>query len=383
VFESELEEALTRIVPRYFSPQSKLGISLTGGLDTRMILACRPKAQQEPVCYTFSGERALTLDDRLAARVAEACGLEHRLLRIGADFFSDFQVHADRTVYLTDGCFGILGAHEIYLNRQARQIAPVRLTGNYGGEVFRKVSTFKPLGLSPGLLAPDLSQDIDHSIQQSAAEDTHPVTFGAFREVPWNLFGTLMAARSQVVFRTPYLDNELVALAYRLPAELYRSREPGLQFVRSKSRSLANIPTDKGDLGGTSRVSLMLRRFFSKATFKLDYFNNSGLPHQLSLLDPFIGRLGSGTRLVGWHKYLRYRSWFTGELADYVRDVVTDPRTRRMPFWNVDFLDRMVREHRRGRRNYTSELNAVLTIEAAQRLLFEDRSYGNLGVGNG
>ena len=76
-------------------------------------------------------ETGETFDDRLAARVAKACGLEHRLLRIGADFFSDFASHVDRTVYVTDGCFGLTGAHEIYLNRRARQLAPVRLTGNY------------------------------------------------------------------------------------------------------------------------------------------------------------------------------------------------------------------------------------------------------------
>ena len=121
-----------------------------------MIMACRPQTSETPVCYTFSGERGRTLDDRVAGRVAEACGLEHRLLRIGPDFFSDFASHADRTVYITDGCCGVSGAHEIYMNAQARELAPVRLTGNFGSEVFRGVSTFKPIGLSPKLFNPEL-----------------------------------------------------------------------------------------------------------------------------------------------------------------------------------------------------------------------------------
>src|SRR6266436_4192064 len=118
-FESEFQETFNRILPRYFTSQSRIGISLTGGLDTRMIMACRPDSARDLVCYTFSGEKGLTLDDRLAARVAESCGLEHRLLRIGSDFFSDFADHVDRTVYITDGCLGALGAHETYLNAQA------------------------------------------------------------------------------------------------------------------------------------------------------------------------------------------------------------------------------------------------------------------------
>src|SRR6202035_4334928 len=109
----------------------------------------------------------------------------------------------DRTVYITDGCSGIFGAHEIYLNRQARQLAPVRLTGNYGSEVLRGVSTFKPIGLSPRLFNLEFGRSLTSSTQSVANGNEHPVTFAAFREIPWNLFGNLAADRSQVSFRTP------------------------------------------------------------------------------------------------------------------------------------------------------------------------------------
>ena len=105
----------------------------------------------------------------MAARVAAACGLEHHLLRLGPDFFSDFAAHADKTVFVTDGCSGILGAHEIYLHRLARPLAPVRLTGNYGSEIFRGVSTFKPLGLAPQIFDPDFLPAINATAGQLAA----------------------------------------------------------------------------------------------------------------------------------------------------------------------------------------------------------------------
>src|SRR5205823_4460793 len=85
---------------------------------------------EKPVCYTFSGEKRDTLDARLAGRVAEVCGLEHEILRLTADFFSDFASHVDRTVYVTDGSLGSLGAHEIYLNNQGRALSPERLRGS-------------------------------------------------------------------------------------------------------------------------------------------------------------------------------------------------------------------------------------------------------------
>src|SRR5262249_38672681 len=124
-FELEFQKTFKRIIPRYFESRSRIGISLTGGLDSRMIMACRPKMNNDPICYTFSGSNGRTLDDRLATRIAQECGLQHRLLRIGKDFFSNFATHVDRSVHVTDGCFGVLGAHEIYFNDQARVLAPV------------------------------------------------------------------------------------------------------------------------------------------------------------------------------------------------------------------------------------------------------------------
>src|SRR5438094_5264666 len=273
-FEFQFQETFNRILPCYFESESKIGMSLTGGFDTRMIMACRPKTGEDPVCYTFSGENSQTLDDRLAKRVAETCGLAHRFLRIGPDFFSDFASHVDRTVYATDGCFGVLGAHEIYLNKQARYLAPVRLTGNYGSEILRGVSTFKPLALSPNLFNPDFRRSLTSSTRLVAGGNEHPVTSAAFREVPWNLFGSLAAGRSQVTFRTPYLDNKIVALAYQAPGTLRASPLPAVNLVKDNATSLYNIPTDMGEMGKTRGLAYPLRRFYSKATFKLDYLNN-------------------------------------------------------------------------------------------------------------
>src|SRR5205814_9172281 len=131
------------------------------------------------------------LDDLLAARVAKACDLEHRLLRIGPDFFSDFASQVDRTVNTTDGCFGALGAHEIYLNAQARQLAPVRLTGVFGGEILRGVSTFKPIGLSHDLLSPEFHRSVEASVEKLSDFKERAVTFAAFRDIPWKLFGSV------------------------------------------------------------------------------------------------------------------------------------------------------------------------------------------------
>ena len=367
-FASEFEETFSRVLPSYVGSGAGLGISLTGGLDTRMVMACLPALANKPVCYTFSGLHGDTLDQRLARRVATACGLEHRVLRIQPDFLANYASHVDRTVHVTDGCSGATVAHEIYFNAQARALAPVRLTGNFGSEVLRSMSTFKPSRLEPSMFHADFRPKVDASSANVVRGAEHPVIFAAFREIPWNLFGSLAAGRSQLSFRTPYLDNDLVALACRAPAASRQSPASAIQLIEHRHPELGRIPTDRALMGTGSRLSRAARALFSTVTFKLDYLHKEGLPDWLM---PFEAGLGVLDRagLLGLHKYLPYRLWFRHELANYVTDVLTDPETARLPYWNAAMLSSIARDHVAGRHNYVREINAVLTLSAVNRLL--------------
>jgi asparagine synthase (glutamine-hydrolysing) len=373
-FEWQFRETFKRILPRYFESESRIGISLTAGLDSRMIMACLPETAERPVCYTFSGQDCDTLDTRVAARVAANCGLGHEVLRLGSDFLSNFASHGDRTVYLTDGSLGILGSHEIYLNRQARALAPVRLTGVFGGEILRGVTFLKPLHLSPELLSPGFLPCMRAVKEDGMYNDPHPVTAAAFREIPEKRFGPPAVSRSQLVFRTPFLDNEIVSLAYQMPEAARKSPSAALHLVKANNSSLAHIPTDRGLNDDDKSLQGRVRRLFGEVSFKLDYLSSEGLPRPLSGMDPLFRRLNSAAGILGLHKFLSYRSWFRRELATYVDEVLHCVETRGSPFWNSGFVRNLGREHSENRKNYMREINAVLTLEAVERLLFTDLS---------
>jgi asparagine synthase (glutamine-hydrolysing) len=240
------------------------------------------------------------------------------------------------------------------------------------------VSTFKAVGISPGLLNSEFEHFVNSSVEWLSEEN--PVTFAAFREIPWHLFGSLAAGSSQVSFRTPYLDNEIVALAYQAPENLRASPLLAWHLVKARSTLLGKIPTDRGQSRENAGAVATFRRLFSEATFKLDYLNNEGWPHWLSPFDPIFTHITSSLKIVGLHKYLHYRSWFRRELAEYVKSVLADVRTRRAPFWDADFVESMAGEHICGRKNYVIEINAVLTLEAVERLLFRDLPSGTSGL---
>jgi asparagine synthase (glutamine-hydrolysing) len=375
-YEARFREVFQKILPRYFESDSKIGIALTGGLDTRLIMACHPHDRQHETSYTFTGPAGKTLDDRVAARVAAACELEHQLLRLQPDFFANFAAHADKTVFITDGCSGILGAHEIYFHQQARKLATLRLTGNYGSEICRAISTFKPLGLAPQIFNSNFSTAVNAAAGELAAQKKHPDTFAAFKEIPWNLFGNLAAGRSQISFRTPYLDNELVALAYQCPISLKKSSLPAMRLVKACSPALDKIPTDRGFVSDRSGPDIFLRRAFAEVTFKLDYCSNAGLPRPFAAFDPLFKPVVTALGIAGLHKFLKYSTWFRNELAPFVNEKISAARQMENGFWNVAEVDSIARQHLSGLKNFPSELNAALTLESVERQFFRELPRG-------
>jgi asparagine synthase (glutamine-hydrolysing) len=113
----------------------------------------------------------------------------------------------------------------------------------------------------------------------------------------------------------------------------------------------------------------------SNLSFKLDYWYAEGLPTALVPVEPAlrrVGRLGG----LGLHKYLPYRAWFRSSLAGYVGDVIADSRVKDTPFWNASKLQELVKEHVAGRKNYLREIDAILTLEAVERLLIRAGAHG-------
>src|SRR5262249_16921228 len=91
----------------------------------------------------------------------------------------------------------------------------------------------------------------------------------------------------------------------------------------------------------------------------------------LSPIDSLFTRVTSSLKIVGLHKYLHYRRWFRRELADYLKDVVSSARTQQAPFWNRRVFSKMGFENLERGGKFLFKINAVLTLEAIERLLLE------------
>jgi asparagine synthase (glutamine-hydrolysing) len=359
-FFSTLENAFADSVRRCVNGSHSLGFSLTGGFDTRLISAWIENQRSIP-CYTFGGMYRDCFDVKIAQKVAAIRGWHHEVLRLDDSFLAHFPTLAEKTISLSDGCLGATNAYELFLNQLARQVGLVRLTGSYGSEVMRGARAFKAVAASPGLIHPDFQPAIDASLERFAHTETgHPVSFSVFKQAPWYYYNRLAVEQSQVVIRTPYMDNDFVALFYRKPSTIGDPRVLARRLIASGAPRLAALPTDTGNCS-------FLRHQWTQFTFKADYCYKSGMPQWLERAHYLLGPLQPEKILIGRHRFAHFRVWFRRQLADYVRDTLLDSACAARSFFNWDFVEQMVRRHIKGSHNYTDEIEKILTVELTCR----------------
>jgi asparagine synthase (glutamine-hydrolysing) len=368
----ELREVFTRSLPRYFRSREQIGVSLTGGLDTRMIMAWHKAPTGAVPCYTFGGTYRDCRDVIVARKIAHACGQPHQVIQVDQEFLSRFHHYAERTIYLTDGCADVRRASDLYLNERVLEIAPVRMTGNYGSEVLRGVRAFKPSEPMPGVFNSGMDT---YFCQANATYDSmlgaDPISFSVFKQAPWHHYGLLALEQTQVSLRSPYLDNDLVRTVFQAPRSTLRSPDLCLRLIADGSPALRRIQTDNG-VGGVGLVDVGSRRlleFLKKAEYAYDY----GMPQWLAKVDHHLSWFHLDRIFLGRHKFNHYRVWYRDDLADYVREMLLDPRTLSRPYLERKMVETIVRGHLRGDRNYTTEIHNVLSLELFHRLFIDSQ----------
>jgi len=374
LYYQELRDSFARNLPRYFNGPERIALSLTGGLDSRIILAWNKPAPGSLPCYSFGGTFRDCHDVRLARQVAVACKQSHEVIRVGDEFLAHFPDYAERTVFLTDGCVGLKHSPDLYLNERAAKIAPVRMTGNYGSEVLRGVRAFKPEEPTPGLFSPELQNHFGVARETySQLIRIHPLSFAVFRQAPWHHSGLLALEETQLVLRSPYLDNQVIRTIFRSPESARANNEISLRLIADGNAALHRIRTDRGLGGDQGRFSAAISRQLLDFTFKAEYAYDYGMPQWLARMDHLFSPFHFEQFFLGRHKFSHFRVWYRGALAEYVREMLLDSRALSRPYLQRGAVENIVRGHLEGDRNYTIEIHKVLTLELIHRLFIDPK----------
>ena len=364
----QLRSAFVGNLPRYFNGRERIGVSLTGGLDTRIIMAWHQAPHESLPCYTFGSIYRDNQDVRLARKVAKICGQSHQVITTGNEFLSRFPHYAERSIYLTDACVDLGRSPDLYVNERAREIAPVRIVGTYGSEMLLHAVMFKPEEPATGLFPPEM---LCHLNAAKETYDTslrvHPVTFAAFRQSPWHHYGVLDLEQTQVAVRSPYLDNDVIKTVYRAPDSIATNAQGRLRLIRDGNPALARLRSDRG-VGGLNSV---FTRGFLEFLFKAEYAYDYGMPQWIARIDHFFAPLHLERLWLGRHKVFHFRVWYRDQLANYVREMLLDKRSLARPYVQPKRVQAIVNGHLRGDRNYTTEIHRLLTLELTHRLFVD------------
>lgn len=372
LFYERLKETFHKILPRYFSSEQTIALSLTGGLDTRMILASRENLPNSLPCCTNGGIYRDSFDVKVARKVAELCNQPYQVLRVGKDFFADFPNLAEKTVFITDGNLDVTQSVGLYTNRLVRNFAAIRMTGNYGSEVMRGTIMFKPSSPCETLFDPDFYKFIRQTKNTYDQHKTgNKVSFIVFKQVPWYHYNRFVLEQSQITQRSPYMDNDLVKLIYQGSEKVIHTDSTVLRLISDLRPELGAIKSDRGIGGKSIPVFSLLSRAYLEFLFKMDYYYNHGMPQWLAKFDNTFSFLKIEKIFLGRHKYNHFRVWFRDQLSHYVREILLDERTLNRPYLNRKFIERMVNDHIKAEKNYTNEITMILTSELMRRLLIE------------
>jgi asparagine synthase (glutamine-hydrolysing) len=368
----QFKETWKRILPRYLQENESAGLSLTGGVDSRMILAWAPLPPGALPCYTFSGRYRDCNDVRLARHLAKLSRQPYQTIPVDGVFLSQFPSLAEKVAYIGEGNLDASGTIDLFVQREARKIAPIRVTGTNGGELLRRLVMFKPMGVAQEMVNPDMGPSLSEAASTYAKELVcHKLSFTAFKQTPWYMNSKFVVERSQITTRLPFCDNELVRLSYQAPPSLAEVNDPALRLIADGNAALGRIGTDRAlqiqSFPGVGKARHLLQEF----TFKAEYAYDHGMPQWLAKLDHSLAPLHLERLFLGRHKFHHFRVFYRDELSTYIKQILLDSRTLGRPFLLKPVVEEMVGAHVGGYSNYTLEIHKLLALELMQRQLID------------
>jgi len=370
--------ALQDAAGRLAADGRRIGLPLSGGLDSRTLLAALARRPLETVTYGQPGSDDLRLGGRLAA----LAGTSHHEIALVPGYIA---ATAATMVARTDGMHSCLNAHAAVL-AEAGRWCDVILLGNGGDclldglwngapdasprEMTVRLLPKLALGASPrladALVAPQgplagasaRAAATVETLLAASDGDTAADRADAFNVVHrhrrWVLQG-VPAQATHVEFRHPYYDAGVVEAALAVPAELRVDRRAHVDALGLLSPALARVRRQGKPFGFSVpawrwRVHVAAGRVRDAVRWRA---TRAGL-------NPFLARARRSS-FADYDTELRRGS------RPLLDDVVLTPATLDRGWFRPDAVRRLVREHLAGRANHAAALGVLLTLELFAR----------------
>lgn len=358
------------------------GVLLSGGLDSRLLLAVLCEIADPARIHTFTWGIPGCNDARFAHMVATQCGSKHRFFELKPDWLLH---RAEEAVRLTDGMGCITNLHALAtLEEEARDAEVLykgfmgdamlgfaikrRMWADYSADaawrvhmqthVEQGVISFSPAeekelftGEFQAAVGDGVYEDYRRGMQQAETPQlaNQRLYFDLTQRVPRMTICGVEVVRSRCSVKLPFADYGLLDFVLTIPPGLLFERYLVKTVLAKHYPGLAKIPLTPTNLPLTACAREIWLRALRLAAWHLD---RAGL-----------GRLAPGAT----RPYKDYAGWFRGVLRAWLEGILLDPRTLARGYFNPSYIRRLLAAHMAGE-DHAVRLGSFLTLELWHRM---------------
>jgi asparagine synthase (glutamine-hydrolysing) len=385
---AELDHLLRQAVTRQAEGDLATAVLLSGGLDSRMILAILNELPAHAPLHTFTWGIPGCDDARYAKEVAALTRAEHHFFELPPDYLLRT---TENSVRITDGLGNIVNLHALATLEEETRYASVIYKGFLGDAMFgyalrhqfwadyddetrlkahlqvyhdQGVITFDPYTEHDHLFSADFLTAVGDGVLAGLRDGmtasgvrplaTQRLYFDLTQRVPRMTLQGVEVVRNRAIVRLPFADNDLVEFSTRIPPGLmYERGLPRQAFVQAYPR-LARVPLTDSYLPMVDDLHSALIRLNWAARW---WLNRRGLAR-----NPYELR----------RPYNDYANWFRTVLRSWIEDTLLSQRHLERGDYNPAAIRQIVADHMAGK-NQTVRIGALMSIELWRRQFIDGR----------
>lgn len=384
MYMQELDFYFRQAISRQMKDDKSKGLLLSGGLDSRYILAVMAEIDSQNL-HTFTWSIPNSDDARFAAECARLAHSQHHFYPLEADWMV---AKAEKAILLTSGNGNIINLHAFATLEKEAALVQTIYKGFLGDAMFG-------FGVRPRFWA-DYDQETMIAEHIEAYRDYRVLTFdpklhSEFFTDSFNMAtttdwmeeftqGMLAANCKQMTDQRSYFD-----LTQRVP----RMTINGVDVVRDQC--LVRLPFTDNDLlefSLTIPPHLRYQRSLVDRTFIQYYPQYAKIPiaqSQLPMIQCAREVWIRNKQFIQWHlrkrgfnklagpvsrPYKDYNTWFRTALRPMVENTLLNPIALERGYLKPEKIKKLVADHMAGE-NYASRIGALLTLEIAHTQLID------------
>jgi asparagine synthase (glutamine-hydrolysing) len=383
------QELLDRAIDRRISRNKTYCVSLSGGLDSRTIVAFLDRQGHKKIKTTTFGVSGC-LDEKYAKKVAQFLNLPNTFFELNP---VEIKESFKKIVYLMDGMLSVKHIHDYPFLPEKYHEWDIHITGFFGDPIHgqrlfptnpldpdvSKAKSDKELlrllvkkhsqyGLNGCKLLNEedgqekLLRTVKSIVERSQL--TQPLQiydyFDLYERQRRFIAQIFQLAGKVFDYKMPFTDKSLVEFCLRLPIS-YRKKQKlaKASFVDGFSE-LARISLQKTH---THLKAGKVRERISESVYYFQY-----------VLKRFVEIVSKGRKSYRpSHIYDPYDEWSRKEFKSLIESILLDEKTLSRDFYNPTEIKRIVSKHMCGRKNYEEIIYLLFTFEMWYRLFIDKR----------